>query len=331
MGHQAFTGTLFREGMVSRLNFTAKEARGMGISRRAFLKYCIGSSALLGLDAMMVGKLSKLLAGTEQMPTVIWLEGAGCSGCTISLTNLIGSSADAGPTSVEDLLVNYINLAFGKTLMAAAGDQAVSNLRAAQNSGNFILVVEGGIPTAFGGMACTVATENGTDITMSDIVQELAPLANKVVCVGACACFGGIPAAGANPTAIRSVSELTGIATVNIPGCPPHPDWIAGSLALLLCGTNPALDADGRPTAFFGTSVHANCPKKPLYDSSHFATTFGQEGRCLRNLGCSGPETGADCALRGWNNGFNYCMQSNGNCIGCTESDYPKAKLVVRP
>lgn len=303
----------------------------MRISRRAFLKYCIGSSALLGLDALAVGKLSRLLAGTEQMPTVIWLEGSGCSGCTISLTNLIGAASDQGPTDVEDLLTNFINLSFGKTIMTAAGDLAVSNLRAAQDSGNFILIVEGGIPTAFGGMACTVFTEDGRDVTMAEAVSELAPMANAVVCIGACACYGGIPAAGGNPGGVTTVSTLTGINTVTIPGCPPHPDWIAGTLASVLCGSVPATDADGRPTAFFGNSVHANCPRKPLYDRGTYADDFGEEGRCLRNLGCLGPQTGADCALRGWNNGFNYCMQSNGNCIGCTEPDYPRSQLITRP
>lgn len=302
----------------------------MGISRRAFLKYCIGSSALLGLDAAAVGKLSQLLAGTKEMPTVIWLEGSSCSGCTISLANLIGAKADGGPTDVQDLLTNYINLAFGKTLMSAAGDLAVSSLRAAQESANFILIVEGGIPTAYNGMACTVLTENGVDVTMREAVEELAPIAKAVVCVGACACFGGIPGADPNPTQVQTVTELTGIATLNIPGCPPHPDWIAGTLASVLCGTMPAVDALGRPTAFYGKTVHASCPRKPLYELGRFADNFGQEGRCLASMGCNGPTTYADCSLRGWNNGFNYCMQSNGNCISCTESDFPKSQLVYR-
>lgn len=302
----------------------------MGISRRAFLKYCIGSSALLGLDAATVGKLSQLLAGTQEMPTVIWLEGSSCSGCTISLTNLIGAVSDEGPTDVADFLTNYINLAFGKTLMSAAGDMAVSSLRAAQEGANFILIVEGGIPTAFDGMGCTVLTENGIDISMMEAVEELAPIAKAVICVGACACNGGIPGADPDPTGVKTVTELTGISTLNIPGCPPHPDWIAGTLASALCGEIPTLDAYGRPTAFYGSTVHDKCPRKPLYELGRFAENFGEEGRCLASMGCNGPSTYADCALRGWNNGFNYCMQSNGNCIGCTESDFPKSRLVYR-
>ncbi len=302
----------------------------MGISRRAFLKYCIGSSTLLGLDAMAVGKLSRLLAGTQEMPTVIWMEGSSCSGCTISLTNLIGTAEDGGPKDVEDLLTKYINLAFGKTLMTAAGDTAVSSLRAAQESANFILIVEGGIPTAFNGMACTVLTENGADVTMKEAVEELAPMANAVVCVGACASNGGIPGSNPDPTGVKTVTELTGISTINIPGCPPHPDWVAGTLASVLCGNIPTLDSDGRPTAFYGKSVHASCPRKPLYELGRFADDFGQEGRCLASMGCNGPSTYADCSLRGWNNGFNYCMQANANCISCTEMDFPKSQLVYR-
>ncbi len=301
----------------------------MAISRRAFLKYCIGASATLGLDSLTVGRLSKALAGTLDMPTVIWLEGSGCSGCTVSLTNLIGSAEDRGPRDIADLLFNYVNLAFGKTIMAAAGDLAVSSLRSAQ-AGSFILVVEGGIPTAFDGMACTVFSENGHDVTMEEAVQELAGLAEAVVCVGACACSGGIPGAGPNPGGIKTVKQMTGISTVNIPGCPPHPDWIAGTLASVLCGTVPGTDAQGRPYSFFGRKVHDTCPRRPLYDIDNFATGFGQEGLCQRDLGCHGPETGADCALRGWNNGHNYCMQSNANCIGCTEDDFPRDKMIIR-
>lgn len=302
----------------------------MGISRRAFLKYCIGSAAFLGLDAAAVGRLSQLLAGTQEMPAIIWLEGSSCSGCTISLTNLIGAVSDGGPTDVEDLLANYINLAFGKTLMSAAGDLAVSSLRSAQASDNFILIVEGGIPTAFSGMACCVFSENGKEITMMEAIEELAPAAKAVVCVGSCACGGGVPAADPNPTQVKTVAELTGISTLNIPGCPPHPDWIAGTLASVLCGTMPELDSQGRPTAFYATTVCTDCPLKPKLDSGQLASDFGQEGLCIISMGCNGFSTHSDCTLRGWNNGFNYCMQSNGNCISCTEMDFPKSQLVYR-
>lgn len=302
----------------------------MGITRREFLKYCIGSAAVLGLGTSMIGKLTKALAGDGSMPSVIWIEGASCSGCTVSLANLIGSASEGGPADVADLLINNINTVFAKTLMSASGDLAVSRLRAAQAAGGYVLVVEGGIPTAFNGMACTVFSEGGIDITMKTAVEQLAPGADAVLCVGTCSSFGGIPKAGPNPTGIKSVKELTGISTINMPGCPAHPDWVAGTIASILCGTIPSLDASGRPVAFYGSTVHSKCPRKPLYDIGHFATKFGEEGKCLSHLGCNGPDSHADCPSRGWNNGMNYCTQSNANCIGCVESDFPKSRLVVR-
>ncbi len=301
----------------------------MGITRRRFLKYCIGSAATLGLSATMVGKLHEALAGDAGMPSVIWIEGASCSGCTVSLTNLIGDTSDEGPTDVADLLINYINTTFAKTIMSAAGDLAVSQLRATQEE-DFILVVEGGIPTAFDGMACTLFYEDGVDVTMQDVVQELAPLAAMVLCVGTCSSFGGIPAADPDPTGIQTVTDLTGISTINLPGCPPHPAWIAGTIASALCGSVPATDSDGRPLAFYGNTVHSKCPRKPLYERGVFADDFGQEGKCMSERGCNGPTTYSDCPVRGWNNGMNYCTQANANCIGCVESDFPKSQLINR-
>jgi hydrogenase small subunit len=231
--------------------------------------------------------------------------------------------------NAHDLLTNSISVAYSQILMSAPGDLAVSNLRAAQG-GEFILVVEGAIPTAFNGMTCTVFTENGVDVSMKQIVSELAPRAKVVICVGTCSSFGGIPAAAPNPTGITTVKALTGVSTINIPGCPAHPDWIAGTLATLLCGGTLATDSDGRPSALFSETVHDHCPKKALYTMLARARNFGVEGFCLYHLGCKGRETKADCPVRGWNNGFNYCVSSNGSCIGCVESTFPINPMIKR-
>jgi len=68
----------------------------MYIGRRDFLKYCIGSAAALGLPLSVLGKLEKALAAEGgELPTVVWLNGANCTGCTVSLANLI---SETGPT-----------------------------------------------------------------------------------------------------------------------------------------------------------------------------------------------------------------------------------------
>ena len=47
------------------------------------------------------------------------------------------------------------------------------------------------------------------------------------------------------------------------------------------------------------------------------------DGRCLKELGCKGPETRADCYSRHWNSDTNWCIGANAICIGCTEKGFP--------
>ena len=291
----------------------------MIISRRQFLTYCTASAALLGLDAAGLKTLSNALAATNG-PTVIWLSGTSCTGCTVSLANRVAAVAPA--VDIGDLLINDINLVYHSTLMGAAGDQAVSALKAA-TAGKFILAVEGGIPTAFGGNTCTLYSDRGKPVTALSAVTALASRSLVNLAVGTCASFGGMAAASPNPTGVKSFAAATGKPVINIPGCPTHPDWVVGTIAQLLAGQMPALDAYGRPAALFEGvlhNVHEQCPRNGTQE----ATTFGQVG-CLRGLGCNGPETQADCPLRQWNNKTNWCVGANSICLGCTESGFPDA------
>jgi hydrogenase small subunit len=288
----------------------------MQISRRGFLKYCIGSAAALGLPLTVVGKLEEALAATtDGLPKVVWLAGANCTGCTVSLANRISSE---GPTDLVDLLTGYIDLAYHPNLMGAAGDLAVQRLRDT-TAGSFILAVEGGIPTAFGGHTCMLWTEDGVDVTAQEAVRDLASKAAAVLSIGTCASHGGIPGANPNPTGIVSVSELTGLQTINIPGCPTHPDWIVWTVANLLAGEVPALDSQGRPQALYQGIIHSSCP----YRNAHEAEQFGNAGSCLEELGCKGKITRADCPSRKWNGGVNWCIGAGSICLGCTESGFP--------
>ena len=285
----------------------------MKITRRDFMEYCTKAAALLGLQSAL-SPIERALASSGG-PPVIWLKGASCSGCTISLANRVSTSA---PIDLTDLLVHTVDLVYSTPLMAAAGDLAVRRLRAAQ-AGAFILVVEGGIPTQFGGRTCTVFTENGADVTALEAVKDLAPKAKRVVAVGTCAAFGGIPGAAPNPTSIASVEAASGVSTVNVPGCPPHPDWIVWTLAQLLAGRAPALDSSGRPTELYGKLVHDECPRR----NQPWATSLSQTGLCMGNLGCKGRATYSDCPSRKWNNGVNWCVGVDSLCQGCTQSGFP--------
>src|SRR5579863_4680339 len=172
----------------------------MKITRREFLNYCTGSAAALGLAATL-GPLEKALAATSG-PPVIWIKGASCTGCTVSLANRISTSA---PIDLADLLIHTIDLVYHPTLMGAAGDLAVQQLANAA-AGQYILAVEGGIPTIYSGKTCTIYTSNGIDVTALAAVQTLAPKAKAVLSIGTCASFGGMAAAAPNPTQIESLS-----------------------------------------------------------------------------------------------------------------------------
>ena len=223
-----------------------------------------------------------------------------------------------GPKDIADLLINTIDLAFHPNLMGACGDLAVQTLKTAA-AGNFILAIDGGIPTAFNGHTCTLWTENGHDVTAKEAVTSLAPMAAAILSIGTCASFGGIPAGNPNPTEIVSVSELIGRPTINIPGCPTHPDWIVWTVANLLAGVIPKLDSAGRPAQLFKDSVHKKCPRKEREEIN----IFGKDGFCLEELGCKGPQTKADCPIRQWNNATNWCIGANSICLGCTEDGFP--------
>lgn len=300
----------------------------MRISRRDFLKYCVGSATALGLEASGISKLEKaLFAGTA--PRVIWLAASNCTGCTVSLANRIRQTINrvdtTGPLDLKELLVGTIDLAFHPNLMGAAGDQAVEAILTAEQlagSGDkFILAVEGGVPTALNGKACFLWTENGKDVTAMEAVKRLSANAKAILSIGTCASFGGMSGASPNPTGIQSVKAVTGKSTVNIPGCPAHPDWIVGTIAHFMAGTLGNLDSYGRPVKYFptGSTIHSRCER----NERSWASTFGQEGLCLADRGCKGRNTRGDCPVRKWNSGTNWCVGANALCIGCTESGFP--------
>ena len=287
----------------------------MEISRRDFVKCLAASGAAIYLSSVSAEQVERALAASNS-PAVIWLHGAACTGCSVSLLNAVK------PT-IDGVLLDTISLKYHPTVMAAAGDAAVQSARSTQAAGNYILVIEGAIPTASNGKYCYVWDEGGRSVTMAEAVTSLAANAKAVVAVGSCAAFGGVPAT--NPaTGVKSVSAFLNRPVINLPGCPSHPSWMIGALALLIAGTPPALDQYGRPTTFYRPRViHERCPRREHEEASR----FGQDGYCLEELGCKGPRTHADCDLRWWNNAQNWCIGANGLCIGCTEPDFPAFPL----
>ncbi|HQJ16107.1 MAG TPA: hydrogenase small subunit, partial [Candidatus Omnitrophota bacterium] len=221
----------------------------MELTRREFLQLCSASAMGMGLSQMAVPKLvSALEEAAAKRPPVIWLQGASCSGCSVSLLNT------AHP-KIADVLTKIISLEYHPTVMAAAGELAFSYLDtiAEKAKGDFFLVVEGSIPTKDHGVYCTIGEKDGKEVTMLEMVQQIGPKAKAIVAVGTCSTFGGIPAGKPDPTGAQPISKIvTGVPIINIPGCPPHPDWMLGTIVHVLLFGIPELDKLGRPKLFFG-------------------------------------------------------------------------------
>jgi hydrogenase small subunit len=299
----------------------------MHLNRRDFLKMVGAGGVALWLPLSLI---EKALAGNGD-PRVIWLQGLSCTGCSVSLLNSVNL------TTVDDLLLNKINMEYHSTLIASAGDLALNNalgmhpsLDELQGFGDqwlktgsglefdlnndgivnlidfaklanqgYILVVEGAIPTGADGNYCHV----GNGLTMLRAFDLFSEKTNLIIAVGTCASFGGIPAAAPNLTGAKSVSDtLTYLGrtrtVINIPGCPIHPDWFVGTVVKALAGQTISLDAQKRPLDYFSQTVHSRCPYRDHYEE---IDNLGELG-CYKEIGCKGPKTRANCPILKWNN-----------------------------
>jgi hydrogenase small subunit len=190
-----------------------------------------------------------------------------------------------------------------------------------KNHGNYIMTVEGSVPTKDGGVYCTIAGR-----TALDIVKEAAKGAKAVIAWGSCASNGCVQSASPNPTSATPIHKILKN-VVNVPGCPPIGEVMAGLIVHLLAFNRlPQLDSEGRPKAFYSTRVHDSCYRRPYYDAGLFVESFDDEnakkGYCLYKMGCRGPTTYNSCGIMRWNSGVSYPIQSGAPCIGCSESGY---------
>lgn len=251
---------------------------------------------------------------------IVWIQGAACAGCSVSFLNRLSEEA---PETIEDVLLEVVLLGYHPTLMAASGELAAQSAEAIYEEGSYLLVVEGGVPTAFDGAACQAWTVGGQELTFADLVTRFAERAAIVMNVGTCASFGGVAAAEPNPGAVQSVPEFTGLTTLNIAGCPPHPDWIAWGLTRLLDQERIRIDAEGRPFDLFSERLHDTCERILLTETD----VLGVDNHCQQPKGCRGQLCWAPCSSYHWNNGANWCVDANAPCIGCTEPDFPNRDL----
>jgi hydrogenase small subunit len=267
----------------------------------------------------------------------------------------------------------YVTLELLHTVQAGAGDINVAHLASIVNSGNFVMLMDGSIPTTDpkyclvfdnepvqGGGKIVPSLPAGS-VTLSDALRWMLPQAIAAIAIGTCCAYGGIPAGKRNKTGAISLPDFAaneGIATpiIDVPGCPPHPDWIVYPVAyFLIHGAVCPLDEHkapwlpnhlGRPDAVFGNQVLCHsCPNYDTQGTANRALFLGDDG-CQATNGCKGPASMGDCNVRMKNifddgTKSNWCAASGEStllnpasnigearyvCHGCIEPDFPDGK-----
>ena len=264
---------------------------------------------------------------------VLWLQSGGCGGCSMSLlcadtTDFAGQLEQAG---IRLLWHPSLSLAGGAELVALLEDCLAG--RVALDA----LCIEGALlrgPNGTGRFHVLA----GTGVPMVDWVRRLSAVARNVVAVGSCAAWGGVTAAGANPTDACGLQydddrpggllgsdfrSASGLPVVNVAGCPTHPGWVLDTLMALAADQLGADDLDplGRPRFYADQLVHHGCTRNEFYEFKASAEKPSDLGCMMEHMGCKGTQAHADCNTRLWN-GDGSCTRGGYACISCTEPGF---------
>ena len=277
------------------------------------MKYCGVTAAALGLTEIeFVSRVTEVLAAAKKKPPVIWAAGQDCAGCTISLAGSL-------QPPVSTMILELISLRYHETVMNASGHVADAAWDETVKEGGYVLIVEGSIPGA-DDRFCMIGGR-----PFREMVEEAGKNAAAVLAVGACASYGGIP--GNTVTQGQPASKfIKDKPIINLSTCPVHPDHIAGTILYYLTTKKvPPLTKDLRPKMYFGELVHDNCRRRSYFDNEMFLQDWNdpaQKNWCLYEKGCKGPDTYADCPVRRWNGGLNFCIDCGAGCMGCAEPEF---------
>ena len=132
--------------------------RSRGITRRQLVKFC---SATLATLAMPERYLAQTVAavGKARKPVLVWLQFQDCTGCSESMLR-------SSHPEVADVVLDLLSWEYHEVIMAGAADAANKALERVvkEEKGKYLVVVEGAIPMADGGIYCTIGGRTAIDI-----------------------------------------------------------------------------------------------------------------------------------------------------------------------
>ena len=252
-----------------------------------------------------------------------WLNA--CSGCEISILNI----GDALVGLLPELEFVHMTALVDHKFFGQLGDGTAMDIPEA-----VVGIVSGGV----------------RNVEMKHELEEIRKKVKFLISLGSCACYGGVPAQANmwkneevfekvfrhcvttepapdpkdpsvpawTPTC-AAVDEVVNV-DIYIPGCPPHPDWIAEAITALLegktawklpersvCDTCPVIREQ----------KSGGGPVKRWLENMEFNPEEGLDKmRCINEQGflCMGPVTLAGCAGK---TGVPRCIQARTPCRGC--------------
>ena len=231
-------------------------------------------------------------------PKVLWIDAVSCYGCSHSFYNY---------PQIKEIL-NKIELLYHPLLPSSSFKIQKSD----------ILIIEGAIKNNFLRM----------DFDLIELISKLIKLSNRVILIGTCSVYGGIFGEGIlfnkeNKGKFYKCKDKI----ISIPGCPPHPEWIAYSIEMILANKKILLDGENRPKEIYSYTSHMGCVRNEYFEWKVDALEFGEKEGCLfYEHGCQGPYTHSSCNKILWNE-VNSKPRAGTPCFGCTEKTFPKKNL----
>ena len=135
-----------------------EQAQRKGYSRRDFLRFCSWMAAAAGIPTSAIGQVVRAMDTKPRLP-VVWFHFQECTCCSESFIR-------SSHPMVADILLDKISLDYTETLQAAAGKQAEEALHNTMKKykGQYLMLVEGAVPLADGGIYCCIGGRTALDI-----------------------------------------------------------------------------------------------------------------------------------------------------------------------
>ncbi|MES9826650.1 MAG: HupU protein [Candidatus Thiodiazotropha sp.] len=270
------------------------------------------------------------MADEDRQPlNLLWLQSGGCGGCSLSML------CAEGPDLFTALESAGIHILWHPSISEASGSEFIELLETIIRGERHLdlLCLEGSVVCGPNGSG-KFHRLAGTGEPMMKWLAQLAAVAGHVIAMGSCAAFGGITAAGGNPSGScglqydesviggllgKEFLAQHGLPVINISGCPVHPNWVTETLLQIASGElqREHLDEWGRPRNYADHLVHHGCPRNEFYEYKASAEKPSDLGCMMEHMGCLGTQAHADCNTRLWN-GEGSCLRGGYACINCT-------------